>query len=386
MRLSSERPLYLDVTRLVWRVWRGGLPTGIDRVCQAYVEHFGARSQAVVQRGGFHFVLSPVQSERLFGLLLAKRARRSDLIRVAAAALIDTLKAAPSPGAIYLNVGHTGLNEESLPEWLARHQLRAVYLIHDLIPLTHPGFCRPGEAEKHRRRMNNVLVSAAGLIGNSMDSLAELSAFADSSGKPMPPAVAAWISGGAFPECAPPKTLSKPHFITVGTIEGRKNHQLLLDAWRELVAQLGQDAPILLIVGQRGWQADGVIKQLDHLGELRNHVLEINKCNDEELATWIAGARALLMPSFAEGFGLPVIEALSLGTPVLASDLPVFREIVGDIPTFLSPQDEDAWTSQIRAFTGNAPERTRQVERMAQFRPPTWSRHFEIVENWLATL
>jgi glycosyltransferase involved in cell wall biosynthesis len=83
---------------------------------------------------------------------------------------------------------------------------------------------------------------------------------------------------------------------------------------------------------------------------------------------------------------MPVVEALALGTPVLASDLPVFREIAGDIPTYLSPHDESAWVSQIRAFTGNDPDRTRQLERMASFRAPTWNEHFERVENWLATL
>jgi glycosyltransferase involved in cell wall biosynthesis len=385
-RYDSDRAIYLDVTRLVWRVWKGGLATGIDRVCQAYVEHFGARSRAVVQRSGVHFVLSPVHSDRLFKLLLSDRTQRLDLLRLAAVASFNALRTTPRPGAIYLNVGHTGLNERSLPTWIARHKLRAVYLIHDLIPLTHPQFCREGEADKHRRRMENVLASASGLIGNSRDSLDELSTFAAVQGRAMPASIAAWISGGDFSKQVQPRTASRPHFITVGTIEGRKNHQLLLDVWRKLVAEQGLDAPQLLIVGQRGWQAERVIEQLDDLAEVKDHVREIGTCQDQELAGWIAGARALLMPSFAEGFGMPVVEALALGTPVLASDLPVFREIAGDIPTYLSPHDDTAWVSQIRAFTGDNPERARQLERMASFRAPTWNEHFERVEHWLATL
>lgn len=385
-RQDSDRTVYLDVTRLVWRVWRGGLATGIDRVCQAYVEHFGARSRAVVQRNGLYFVLSPVHSDQLFKLLLSDRTQRLDLLRLAAVASFNALRTTPRPGAIYLNVGHTGLNERSLPAWIARHKLRAVYLIHDLIPLTHPQFCREGEAGKHRGRMENVLASASGLIFNSRDSLDELSTFAAARGRTMPPSMAAWISGGDFSQQVQPRTTSRPHFITVGTIEGRKNHQLLLDVWRKLVVEQGLDAPQLLIVGQRGWQAERVIEQLDDLADLKDHVREIGTCQDQELAGWIAGARALLMPSFAEGFGMPVVEALALGTPVLASDLPVFREIAGDIPTYLSPHDESAWVSQIRAFTGNDPDRARQLDRMASFRAPTWDEHFERVENWLATL
>ena len=61
----------LDVTRLIWRRWRGGLPTGVDRVCLAYLEHFGPRARAVVQRKGIHIVLSRHRSLRLFRLLSA---------------------------------------------------------------------------------------------------------------------------------------------------------------------------------------------------------------------------------------------------------------------------------------------------------------------------
>ena len=385
-RRDSDRVVYLDVTRLVWRAWRGGLATGIDRVCQAYVEHFGARSRAVIQRNGFQFVLSPAHSDRLFKLLLSEKTQRLDLLRLAAAACLNALGTTPRPGSIYLNVGHTGLNERSLPAWIARHKLRAVYLIHDLIPLTHPQFCRAGEADKHRRRMENVLASASGLIGNSPGSLDELAAFATAQGQAMPSSIAAWISGGDFSKRVQPSTSSRPHFITVGTIEGRKNHQLLLDVWRQIVAERRAQAPQLLIVGQRGWQAERVIEQLDDLAELDDHVREIGTCADEELAGWIVGARALLMPSFAEGFGLPVVEALALGTPVIASDLPVFREIAGDIPTYLPPRDVDAWEARVRDFTGDDPDRTRQLERMASFRAPTWLEHFDRVENWLATL
>ncbi len=119
----------------------------------------------------------------------------------------ERFRNSPRPGAIYLNVGHTGLNEPSLPRWIERHRLRAVYLIHDLIPLTHPQFCRAGESEKHERRMSNVLASAAGVIGNSQVTIDGLAAFARGQGKPMPPSVSAWLGGADFPLNATPDTL-----------------------------------------------------------------------------------------------------------------------------------------------------------------------------------
>lgn len=379
------REFLLDVSRLVWRAWRGGLPTGIDRVCLAYVDHFASRSQAVVQRRGFHFVLSPAHSDRLFALLRRGSTRRLDLVWLASVAWPGTFRKPPH-GAIYLNVGHTGLNESSLPVWIARHRLRAVYLIHDLIPITHPQFCRPEEAEKHRRRMQNVLTSAAGVIGNSCATLQDLKAFAKSQNLAMPPSIATWISGGTFANKIRPRLLPKPYFVTLGTIEGRKNHQLLLDIWRRLLADLGEEAPTLVIIGQRGWKAERVIHQLDHLAELDGYVREFGTCDDQKLAAWISGARALLMPSFAEGFGLPVIEALRLGTPVIASNLPVYREIACDIPTYVDPADGASWERLIRSFIDGSTERERQLARMKDYRAPRWDEHFETVERWLRSV
>jgi glycosyltransferase involved in cell wall biosynthesis len=91
------------------------------------------------------------------------------------------------------------------------------------------------------------------------------------------------------------------------------------------------------------------------------------------------------MPSFAEGFGMPVIEALRLGVPVIASDLPVFREIAGDIPTYLQPHDGVGWERTILDFREASSERERQVAAMRDYRAPDWPGHFDRVERWLDT-
>ena len=382
----NRRELLLDVTRLVWRVWRGGLPTGIDRVCLAYMDHFGDRSRAVVQRRGFQVVLGRAASQRLFRILREGGASaRRKLAAFALGAWPAALMGKVREGAVYLNVGHTGLNEPALPAWIERHRLRAVYLVHDLIPITHPEFCREGEAEKHRQRMRNVLVSAAGVIGNSQATLEDLAAFARAEGLPMPATIAAWISGNPVKPGQPRSKADKPYFVTLGTIEGRKNHLLLLQVWRALAAQLGEDAPTLFIVGRRGWRADEVFAQLDELGELQGRVRELASVGDRQLAELVAGAQALLMPSFAEGFGLPVIGALELGTPVIAADLPVYRELVGAIPLYLDPRDSAAWEEAIQGYLTDGPERQRQIDLAKGYRAPDWPTHFDVVENWLAS-
>jgi glycosyltransferase involved in cell wall biosynthesis len=174
-----------------------------------------------------------------------------------------------------------------------------------------------------------------------------------------------------------------PYFLVLGTIEGRKNHGLLLGVWRRLVERLGEAAPKLVIVGTRGWEAEEVTRQLDALGPLQAHVEELSRCSDEQLSGLMAGARALLMPSFTEGYGLPVFEALELGCPVIAADLPVYHEVAGSIPDYLSPENEDAWVAVIIDYLRDEPRRAAQLTRMSGFKVPDWSAHFAAVEQWL---
>lgn len=383
---DGQTPLLIDVGRLIWRSWSGRLPTGIDRVCLAYLVHFGDRARTVVHWRGRRIVLAPAASRRLVAVMVAGGPRmRSRLVALLARALTGTVVHRPRRGQLYLNIGHTGLNDPSLVAWIARHELRAVHFVHDLIPIETPEFCRPGEAGRHVERMTNALRSASGIIGNSQATLTALRDFAQDRRLPAPPMVAAWLAGDALPTDVAPMSTSRPYFVVVGTIEARKNHQLLFRIWERLTERMGDNAPRLVVIGQRGWEAAEAFALLDRLAP-QAVVIERRRCGDAELAALLKGSRALLMPSFAEGFGMPVVEALRLATPVIASDLPVFREIAGDIPTYLSPHDGAAWERAILDFRGEALERARQVEAMRGYRAPDWPGHFARVERWLETL
>lgn len=387
MTSTAPREYLLDVSRLIWRVWRGAIATGIDRVCLEYLEHFGPRSQAAVQYKGRTFILSPADSDQLFSILRCPGPNaRPALVAMAPMAWARARRTAPRRNMPYLNVGHTGLNDTALATWIAANEARAFYLIHDLIPITHPQFCRADERPKHQLRMENALRSAAGIVTNSQATLDELSAFAADRGLPLPPSAAITISGQRPPADVQPRRFELPHFVTVGTIEGRKNHLLLLRVWRRLVAEMAETAPMLFIIGQRGWEAEETFAMLDSAADLKSHVVELGYASDGELAALTAGARALLMPSLAEGFGLPVVEALELGTPVIASDLPVYREIAGSLPTYVDAADKAGWERAIKDFLEDGAERERQMGAIKDFHAPDWPDHFAQLQIWLETL
>jgi glycosyltransferase involved in cell wall biosynthesis len=382
--VANDAPLLLDVTRLIWRRWAGRQPTGIDRVCLAYLENFGPRSQAVVHHRHFRRILDRASSNELFALLLEPPERfRMALVRAAAGRLGG--RPCDSGGRLYLNIGHTGLDSEGFGSWARKSGVRPIYFVHDLIPITKPEFCRGGESERHRERMRTVLSTASGVIGNSQATLDDLAWLAQSERLPSPPAVAAWLGTRPITRGAIPTT-DRPTFVVLGTIEARKNHLMLLDIWSKLAARLGAKAPRLLIIGQRGWEADEVFRILDGR-TLDRHVVELGQCSDEDLASHLGAARALLFPSKAEGYGLPLIEALVLGTPVVASDLPAFREIGQGVPKLLDADDAESWEAAILDFAQpTSAARSEQLRRLAGFRPPTWGDHFRTVEQWLAAI
>lgn len=390
---NNDAPLLLDASRLVWRRWTGTRATGIDRICLAWMGHYGQRAQAVIVHRRGLAILPFATSQALFGLLSQPERASGGTARFRAALTALTLRRSgqlrdrlEGRGRFLLNPGHTGLDHPGLGEWVRRRAVRPVHLVHDLIPITHPQFCREGEAERHRLRMLAVLDTGAGVITNSAHTLEALGDFAAGEGRPLPPAAIAWPGTPVLPRVAP-RSEEEPAFVILGTIEGRKNHALLLSLWGRMLDGRGAvPVPRLVIVGRRGWQADEVFARLDRR-EFGDRVAEVGPLDDRRLAETLAGARALLFPSFAEGYGIPLVEALAAGVPVIASDLPVFREIGQGVPELLPPDDAAAWSGAIADYARlDSARRREQLDRLSAFRVPGWRGHFATVDKFLAEL
>lgn len=128
-------------------------------------------------------------------------------------------------------------------------------------------------------------------------------------------------------------------YLTVSTLEPRKNHALLLDAFDRLWAD-GMNVRLCL-VGKVGWKVDALMNRIRSHPELGRRLLHFHDLSDEELVFAYRQAHCLLFPSFIEGFGLPIVEALHHGLPVMASDTAVHREVGGERIAYF-PVDDPA--------------------------------------------
>ena len=144
--------------------------------------------------------------------------------------------------------------------------------------------------------------------------------------------------------------LPERYWLTLGTLEPRKNLSMLLDAfarWRQTATVNGQahDQNVhLVLAGGKGWYYETIFAQVAALG-LTEFVHFPGFVPDEELPAWYGAAELFLYPSRYEGFGLPVVEAMACGTPVLCSSAPGVREVGGDAAIQLAPDDVDAWVA-----------------------------------------
>lgn len=139
--------------------------------------------------------------------------------------------------------------------------------------------------------------------------------------------------------------LPYPYLLAVGTLDARKGLDVLFTAFRSAGPALG-DAR-LVVVGPDGFRSDAVRAAAEAAAD---RVILRGPVDDAELASLYRGAVALALPTRAEGFGLPVLEALAAGTPVLASDLPVLREVGADAVTYVPVGDVDAWADALVAL------------------------------------
>jgi glycosyltransferase involved in cell wall biosynthesis len=293
-------------------------------------------------------------------------------------------------GSLYVNTGQILLGCPPFFSWFERRpDVRPVFMLHDLIPMRHPEYSGPFLCKHHSRAVRTAARCAAALIATSHAAADELrQALREEGRSDLPIHVAPLPVDDDILETPTTGQLPRePYFVMVGSIDQRKNHRLILHVWRDMIRRDAAAVPKLVIVGPRGLRAADILDFIERSPGLAERVIVRNGLSTPAMREVVRGARALLMPSFTEGFGLPIIEALTLGVPVIASDIPAHREAGGAHAIYIDPLDGFAWRDAILAGAeaGLDVSVNRRID-LLPYRPRTWSSYFDDVVPFLESL
>ncbi len=248
-------------------------------------------------------------------------------------------------------------------------RLPRVATVHDVLPLTHPELYPPGTEDAQRKELTSaaeadVIVATCESTANEIARVApfprERIVVAPLGITGLPPA-----DGRAAPEA--------PYLLAVGAMTPRKGFDVLAEA----VTRVGPSCPRMLVAGPDWWGADEMRRAIAE-ADLYGKFELLGPVDDGSLASLYASASAVCFPSRGEGFGLPCLEAIAAGAPLIASDLPPVREVVGSAAVLVPPGDPDALAEAIARLLADDDERRtlvdRGLERASGF---TWRRTAE---------
>jgi len=242
----------------------------------------------------------------------------------------------------------------------AEHRgVEIVGYVYDLIPIRHADTCWDGMPGPFRHWLEHTVRTSHAIVCISRATADDLIAFITENGLEHRSGLRIHYAhlgsdlDGANLEDPTSEIItvfgdSRPTFLMVGTLEPRKGHVEVLDAFEQLWSN-GCDLGLCLI-GKPGWKMEDFVERLLSHSEFKKRLHWLERPNDADLDFAYRHASALIQASHAEGFGLPLLEAARCGTPIVCSDIPVFREIVGDNATFFEPRATEALARVLRRF------------------------------------
>ncbi len=237
---------------------------------------------------------------------------------------------------------------------------KVAFVVYDLLPITHPQFF-PAELVYRFSQWFDTAISNAELllaISNTVrDQLREQVNLAFSGRAELPPRVESFRLGADL-DMRHADGYVRPRlrmvlsgrsgptpYLMVGTVEPRKNHRTVLEAFGQLWEQ-GSEVR-LIIAGKVGWECRDLVRSIEEHPELHRRLFWFPDLTDTELHHCYKSTRCVVFASWGEGFGLPIIEGLQFGRPVIASDLPVHREVAGDHAGYFNPSSAEDLVSMI---------------------------------------
>ncbi len=262
-------------------------------------------------------------------------------------------------GDVFLMLDATWNHTDEYPpilEVVKARRGRCVVCLYDILPLLYPNAFPPVLTGWFRDWLERIVLPSDGVVADSRAAAESLRDYLSANNFSRPGFPLGWWRLGADFSVASTGEPSeqaaqiaggrRPYFLGVGTVEPRKGYALVLDALDRLWGE-GLDFAYV-IVGGRGWSMGHFENRLRRHPEFGRRLFWLQRAGDADLSLLYAHARALALASVAEGFGLPIVEAANYGAPVIATDIPVFREVAGDSARYFALLDADSLAAQLR--------------------------------------
>lgn len=166
-----------------------------------------------------------------------------------------------------------------------------------------------------------------------------------------------------------------PYLLSLSTLEPRKNIDHLIRCFAQLVQQEKLQDLYLVLVGTKGWNYDQIFAEISNNSALQDRIIVTGYVADEDLAALYSSAMAFVYPSFYEGFGLPPLEAMQCGIPVITSNTSSLPEVVGDAGIMLDPKDQDGLCHRLlQIYTDTDLRQTMSRQSLEQAKKFSWER------------
>lgn len=411
--------IYYDVTRLLHRS-RANTPTGIDRVDINYAYYFLNNEQYEVhfifqeketfyllknkefikelyskwisssQNSKFDFVKffsERIKQKKTNSKLLSSFSYKKEQLPLPNSIdgeLIDIFIKYRKHSGIYINTSHHGVgNIAAYAAFRVLAQAKIVFYLHDIIPIDYPEYVKSGDEITHAKRVTCMALYSDYILVNSEYTKARFLSFCQKE-KLTHPDVAVLHIGveehfiDLVSNFKPTSYFNQEtnYFVYISTIEPRKNHLLLLHLWRQFALENRDNIPKLVVLGKRGWNNQNILDLLDRSTLLKDHIIELSDLSDTQMLSILKGAKALLYPSFVEGWGMPIVEAIAAKVPVVCSDIEAHRESGQNLVKYIQIDDSLTWKKTILKLTSSNELQEEILSTQSKYHFPTWNEHF----------
>jgi glycosyltransferase involved in cell wall biosynthesis len=348
---NQPKQLFVDISTLVWH----DAKTGIQRVVRSLLKEWLTRPPK-----GYR--VEPVYATVEQGYHYARQFTQKFL-----GISFEALQDAPidyAPGDVFFGLDlqpQVQVAQRAFYQALRQQGVQVRFAVYDLLCVRMPQYFLPGDQEGFRPWLE-VVSESDGVMCISKSVADELEAWLAAHGlnRSRPFKIDWFHLGGDLDNSQPTRGMpddaeavlgrlrAQPSFLMVGTLEPRKGHTQVLDAFEKLWLS-GADVN-LVIVGKQGWMAEDLVTRLRTHPELNRHLFWLEGISDEYLEKVYAASTCLIAASYGEGFGLPLIEAAQHKLPIIARDIPVFREVAGKHAFYFQAADAQDLAESIQRW------------------------------------